>query len=142
MAPPARRWGSFPTTADEGIWAEADSPEGLFEALGLGLFALITDLDTVEPRESREIRAEGRDAPALAVQYLGALLLLQQTEGFLARELRVELDGEPPHALHAVLRGEPMDAARHPRWKEVKAITYHEIQVDPARGTARVIVDI
>jgi SHS2 domain-containing protein len=137
-----RSWGSFPTTADVGIWARGRSPSGLFEALGLGMFALITDLRTVRPIEERIVRAGGADLSALVVAYLGELLLLQQTEGFLVRELRVTLVGSPPTALLAVARGEPLDPERHSRRKEVKAVTYHQLSVDLRAGRARVIVDI
>jgi SHS2 domain-containing protein len=138
----SRRWGSFPTTADEGIWASGGSPPELFEALGMGLFALITDLRTVQPREERTVSARGADLSSLVVAYLTELLLLQQTEGFLAREVRVRLGGSPPTSITATARGEPLDAKRHPRRKEVKAVTFHGLVVDLGRGRARVIVDI
>jgi SHS2 domain-containing protein len=137
-----RRWGSFPTTADEGIWARGKGPSQLLEALGLGLFALMTDLRTVRPREERIVRASGEDLPELVVAWLSELLLLQQTEGFLVREIRARPVGSPPTALLATVRGEMLDPGRHPRRKEVKAITYHELAIDLARGRARVIVDI
>ena len=137
-----RSWGSFPTTADMGIRASAPTPEGVFEALGLGLFALITDLRTVRATEARVVTSSGVDLTDLAVDYLSRLLLLQQGEGFLAREIRVTLGGSPPTSLTARVRGEPMDPVRHPRRIEVKAITLHRLSVDLARGRARVIVDI
>ncbi len=137
-----RSWGSFPTTADMGIRASGPTPSQLFEAMGLGLFALITDLRTVRPREERVVAATGVDLQDLSVDYLSRLLLLQQEEGFLAREIRVTLSGSPPTGLTAVVLGEPMDPDRHPRRIEVKAITLHQLSVDLARGRARVIVDI
>lgn len=137
-----RRWGSFPTTADEGIWARADSPAGLFEALGLGLYALSTDLRRVRPLEERELRVAATDVPSLVVAWLSQLLVLDATEGFLAREVRVRLRGNPPTSLTATLRGERADPARHRRRIEVKAVTYHALEADLLRGRARVIVDI
>ncbi len=143
MRPRARRrWGSFPTTADIGIWARGRTSSELFEALGLGLFALMTDLRTVRPRDERAVSASGEDPVSLAVAYLGQLLLLQQTEGFVAREIRVRTLGVPPTALVASVRGEPFVPDRHPARKEVKAITLHEARVDLAKGRARLIVDI
>lgn len=139
---PSRRWGSFPTTADEGIWARGDPPDRLFEALGLGLFALMTDLRKVRPRAERAVHAVGADPASLAVAFLSELLVLQQTEGFIARDLTVRTVGRPPTALVASVRGETFDPARHPARKEVKAITLHQANVDLARGRARVIVDI
>lgn len=137
-----RRWGSFPTTADVGIWATAGSVPALFEALGLGLVALTTDLRTVRRVDERVVQASGGDLPSLVVAWLGEVLLLQQTEGFLVREIHARPVGDPPTAIVARVEGEMFDAARHPRRKEVKAITLHQLQVDLPRGRARVIVDI
>ncbi len=137
-----RRYGSFPTTADVGIFGSARSPEALFEALALALFALMTDRRAVRPTEERTVRASGGDLPSLVVGFLSELVVLHDTEGFLVRDLRVRLRGSPPTSLEAVVRGEPFDAARHARHVEVKAVTLHrlEIRLDPPR--ARVILDI
>jgi SHS2 domain-containing protein len=125
-----------------GIWARGASARELFEALGLGLFAIITDLRSVRPNEERVIHASATDATALVVAWLGELLLLQQTEGFLVREVQVKLVGSPPTALLAKVRGEPFEPERHARGTEVKAITFHALTIDLERGRARVIVDI
>jgi SHS2 domain-containing protein len=138
----ARRWGRFPTTADVGIWATGPTTAALFEALGLGLFALMTDRSRVRPIAERAVSASGTDPSALVVAYLGELLLLQQTEGFLAREIHAHPVGDPPTAIVASAAGEPFDPARHSARTEVKAITLHDLTLDLARGRARVIVDI
>ncbi|MCI4346258.1 MAG: archease [Thermoplasmata archaeon] len=149
MSPPksrprkrSRRWGSFPTTADVGIWATAPRPEQLFEALGLGLVALSVDLRGVRALEERSFRAGGSDLSRLVVAFLGALLSLEQEEAFLPRELEIRLRGRPPSSVEAKARGETFDPARHRGKKEVKAITFHRLRIDLVRGTARVIVDI
>ena len=137
-----RRYGSFPTTADVGIWARSSTAAGLFEALGLGLFALVTDLRRVRPREERTVQASAADPAALAVRFLEALLLLLDADDFLVRRLKVTLIGSPPTALLAIASGETFDPARHERRKQVKAVTYHGLSVDLTQGRARVIVDI
>jgi len=139
---PQRSWGSFPTTADMGIRASGANASELLEALGLGLFALVTDLRTVRPTEERTIIASGGDPEALVVAYLGQLLLLQQVDAFLVRSIHARALGSPPTSVLATVRGEPFDPARHPRRIEVKAITLHRLRFDPAQGRARVIVDI
>lgn len=141
-AAPRRRWGSFATTADMGVWASGSTPAALFEALGLGLTALTTDLRTVRPRALEEVAVRGVDPESLVVAWLGALLQLEQSSGFLARRFEVRLAGAPPTSLDARVWGEPFDPGRHPRRVEVKAATYHRLRVDLARGRARVIVDI
>jgi len=139
---PARRWGSFPTTADVGVWASGPTPAALLEALGLGLFALMTDLRKVRVRTERAVSASGLDAPELVVAFLTELIQLHEADGFLAREIEVRPIGSPPTSLVASLRGEPFDPDRHPARTEVKAATLHHLLFDPVRGRARVIVDI
>ena len=125
-----------------GIWATGPAAGPLFEALGLGLFALMTDLRRVRPREERSVSASGRDPVELVVAYLSELLLLQATDGFLGRTIRVLPLGDPPTSLVASLAGEPFDPDRHTARIEVKAITLHDLLFDAKRGRARVIVDI
>jgi SHS2 domain-containing protein len=137
-----RRWGSFPTTADVGIWARGDSTAELFEALGLGLFALMTDLRKVRPIQEQAVQASASDPPGLAVAFLTRLITLNAVENFLVRDIRCRPVGTPPTALLAQLRGESFDPARHSRHFEVKAATFHELVVDLDRHRARVIVDI
>lgn len=125
-----------------GIWATGGSPSELFEALGLGLFALQTDLRRVEAREERAVSASGADPVSLTVAYLSQLLLLQVNDGFLVRSIEARPLGEPPTGLLASVSGETYDPARHHLRIEVKAITMHDLQLDLERGRARVIVDI
>jgi SHS2 domain-containing protein len=96
----------------------------------------------VRAREERAVSASGEDPTSLVVAYLTQLLLLQQTEGFLAREIRAQPVGDPPTAIVASVSGEPFDPARHFPRTEVKAVTLHRLEVDLERGRARVIVDI
>jgi len=137
-----RRWGSFPTTADVGVWATGPDAASLLEALGLGLFALMTDLRKVRPAEERAVSASGGDPTELVVAFLTELLVLEQTDGFLAREIRARPVGNPPTAVVASVRGEHFDPDRHTSRTEVKAVTFHGLVFDPAAGRARVIVDI
>ena len=140
--PTRRRWGSFPTTADVGIWARGGNAAELFEALGLGLFALMVDLRGVRAREQRAVSAAGADPEALVVAYLTQLLLLEQADGFVGRTIRARPVGDPPTAVVASVAGEPLDPGRHALRTEVKAVTMHELAVDFRSGRARVIVDI
>ena|GEM_PF-1040978 len=125
-----------------GIWATGPTPAALFEALGLGLFALMTDRKKVRPHSERAVSASGTDPASLVVAYLSELLLLQQTEGFIAREIRAHPVGDPPTAIVASVSGEKFDSARHSARTEVKAVTLHDLSIDFETGRARVIVDI
>ncbi len=102
----------------------------------------MTDLRKIRPREARAVQASAGDPTGLVVAFLTQLLTLEAAEGWLVREIRARPIGAPPTAVLAELRGEPFDETRHPRHVEVKAITYHRLEIDLVRGRARVIVDI
>jgi SHS2 domain-containing protein len=125
-----------------GIWARGTGAAELLEALGLGLYALMTDLRRVRAVESRAVSASAEDPAGLVVAFLTELILLEETDGFLGREIRVRPIGHPPTALVASVTGERFDAARHVARMDVKAATLHGLRFDPAQGRARVIVDI
>ncbi|MGA8604277.1 MAG: archease [Thermoplasmata archaeon] len=138
----SRRWGSFPTTADVGVWASGESAAALFEALGLGLYSLMTDLRKVRRTEERAVSASGEDTTGLVVAFLTELLNLEQTEQFIGREIRAHPVGNPPTAIVASVSGERFDPERHTSRTEVKAVTFHDLVFDVGGGRARVIVDI
>jgi len=102
----------------------------------------MTDLRKVRRREERAVSASGNDATELVVAFLTELLVLEQTDGFIARDIRAHPVGDPPTAIVASVSGERFDPERHSSRTEVKAVTFHDLVFDPTRGRARVIVDI
>lgn len=125
-----------------GIWASGATSAALFEALGLGLYSLMTDLRKVRRVEERAVSASGEDPTELVVAFLTELLNLEQNDRFLGRDIRARPVGNPPTAIVASVSGERFDATRHTSRTEVKAVTFHGLVFDPAHGRARVIVDI
>jgi SHS2 domain-containing protein len=139
--PPETHWGSFPTTADTGLWARSSSLDGLFGGLGTGLFAAMTDLRKVTPREVRSVRASGSTVSGLVVAFLSELILLEDSERFVARRVVAHV-ARGNRSVAARAYGEPWDPARHERRKEVKAVTMHRLRVSASPPRARVILDI
>jgi SHS2 domain-containing protein len=139
--PAGTRWGTFPTTADTGLWARSRTVDGLLGGLGTGLFAVMTDLRHVRVREVRPLRAKAADLPGLVVALLSELIVVEQTEGFVARRVTVRTANHGTSA-EANAYGEPWDQARHDRRKEVKAVTLHQLRVTLHPPSARVILDI
>jgi SHS2 domain-containing protein len=125
-----------------GVWARGPTAGALLEGLGLGMFALMTDLRKVKPREARAVSASGEDTPGLVVAFLTQLLEQYDTDRFLVRRIEARTLGHPPTAVVATVEGETFDPDRHPARTEVKAATLHQLEFDPARGRARVILDI
>ena len=129
-------------TADVGVLARADSLGELYEALAEGLADVIYDRSEVAGRVQRVVEVEAEDREALAVDFLSRLLTVVLADYFLYAAVRVEMDGEL--RIRATLEGEAIDVARHEIRTEVKAITYHQLEVAPRDGrwVGRVILDL
>ncbi|MDR5682497.1 MAG: archease [Armatimonadota bacterium] len=125
-------------TAEVGLRAEAPTLPALLADLGMGLFSLITDVQTVRRVRTWDVEVASPDLPSVVVDWLNELLFLHARDGALAAEVCVH-EVSPTH-LHATLHGEPFDPQRHPRGIEVKAATYHQLRVDSVDGTWTAVV--
>jgi protein archease len=128
-------------TADVGIRVMAASLDALFETAALALTELMTDTATVEPRLERTMDLKEESIDLLLVCWLQEILYLMDTEGLVFSVFEVRIEGA---TLQATLRGEPFNPGVHPRKSDVKAVTYHHLEV-ATHGDgweARVIVDI
>src|SRR5262245_8837963 len=94
-------------TADLAFEVEAPTLEALFERAGLGLTGFMVDLAAVEPRAETTLAVEADDLAELLHDFLQHLLVRLQTDGFVAAELAVRLEGTG-RAL-AAARGETLD---------------------------------
>lgn len=135
-------WRVLAHTADSGAEIEAPDLEGLFADAARALVTLVLEEGEIQPRETVEIRLAADDLPSLLVAWLSELLFLVDTRGFLASWFRFRhLDGT---TLEAEVLGEPLDPERHGAGREVKAVTWHDLAVEPgpAGWTARVLFDL
>jgi len=132
----------FDTTADTGLEIYGTTREELFRNALKGLFSLITELDTIEPRDEITVEAEGEDWVDLLVSWLNELIFLQDARGWLFKDCQVEELN--PRFIKARCQGETLDVGRHPIKTLVKAATYHQAQVEeiPQGYRARVVLDV
>jgi SHS2 domain-containing protein len=132
----------FEHTADLGIRIRADDLNALFVEAGHALFSVITqDTSAIRPIETVEFQIEAQEMDYLLVDWLNELLFAFESRGLLLTDFSVKIDGEH---LQARAQGEPVDDARHRLEHEVKAITYHGLQVirSDQGWLAEVILDI
>jgi SHS2 domain-containing protein len=132
----------FAHTADVGFEVEAPTVPALFERAALGLAAAMADLDGVAARERRTVAVQADDRTVLLHDFLHAILLLAQVDGFLISAVEVQEVEET--AVRAVVLGEPLDPGRHCLHGEVKAVTWHGLTVEPADAGWRawVLLDV
>mgnify|MGYP001409022397 FL=1 len=132
---------TFEHTADIGLAVEAPSLEAAFGEAALALVEVITGraLPPVEQRRTLEVMAESREQ--LLVQFLSRLLVEFDGDGFLPGRVQVSLTSAG--SLTATLEGATWESVRDGYGVEVKAISYHDLQVEsgpPAQ--LRVILDL
>lgn len=132
----------FEHTADLGVRVRASDFDGLIVEAALALFEIIAgDLTRVQPREQMVLNVSGDDPALLLHDVLAELLYLFDTRRLVA--CRIEAHVRPGGVMVSIW-GERFDPSRHGRGHEVKAITYHELDVRRTAGgwEGTFIVDI
>lgn len=139
---PPQGYDYFDVAADVGVAAWGGTLEEAFRQVGLGVFALIADLERVEELEPRELPASGQTRENLLVNWLNECLYLHDIEGFLPRRIEFPIF-EEGHLL-CRLWGEPLDSIKHRVGILIKAATYHQLTLKKtAEGwEIRVILDV
>lgn len=129
-------------TADIGFVVYGEDLKRLFENAGEAFFTVITDLEKVKRKTERRIEIGGESLERLMVDWLNELLYLHEVENLLFSQFEVESVGE--EGLKARVKGEAFEEERHPIKTEVKAVTFHQIQVKQEDNLwrAQVILDL
>jgi SHS2 domain-containing protein len=133
-------------TADFGLEIFGTDETALFEQAARALFDLIVDpvIDPalLEKGHARTIKVVGQDWADLMVNWLRELLYLWNGEAQLVSSVFVT-SLEQNH-LQATVTSEKYNCRRHEIKNEIKAVTYHQIEVGPYEDgwRAKVIFDI
>lgn len=133
-------------TADEYLMAYGANLEEAFESAALAMFEVMTDTETVEPKEEEPIEVEAEDEASLLYAWLEMLLIKFDAEGKLYSKFkvsRIEVKGEG-FSLKATVWGEPYDPDKHPSRTGVKAITYYRMEIvkEKKGATVKFVLDI
>jgi len=133
-------------TGDVGIQVTAPTLPQLFERAATGMFRVLTDLDSVHTSESTQIAVDGRDLEALMVRWLSELNYRHTVDNVLYGTFEVDSihETEDGRVLSATVRGEAIDPDRHTVYTEIKAITFHGLDVHETDGgwAVQVIFDM
>ncbi|MBQ2666176.1 archease [Methanobrevibacter sp.] len=131
----------FEATADVGIRAYGKNLNEAFENAGLAIFNIISDTSTIDALNEIEFEITSEDEVSLLYDYLEELLFYHETEFMLFSEFHVEVD-DNLH-LNAKIKGEEIDWEKHERKNEIKAITFHKMDVKKTDGVElQAIVDL
>ena len=126
-----------PHTADWELEVWAQDMPGLFEQAARGMYALAGARMQAGPRQVRQQVLEALDGESLLVQFLEELLYLQSMHGLAFDEFQLHFDG---WKLQANLSGAPLDSLE----KEIKAVTFHNLQIEEGRRglEVRIVFDV
>lgn len=129
-------------SADTGIEVRAPSLEKLFEDAAAGTLELL-GLEKVRHRSERTLHVKGSPQKELLIKdFLAELLALFDVERFAPGKVEVQEIGED--IVKATVRGEALQPDRHRPEREIKAVTYHGLEVteDEEGWKTRIIFDL
>ena len=129
-------------TGDIGVRVFGETLSQLFEQAAQALTFILTDPETIAPKQTRKLVLEARTDEELLITWLNELVYLFDTEGLLFKTYDVL--SIQNHRLNAHAQGEVYDEDRHPIKTPVKAATYHQLKIENRKGvwTAQVIFDL
>jgi SHS2 domain-containing protein len=129
-------------TADFGIHAFGSDPKELFANAAYAMFDMLTDIDLLEGTDDTNLQVTGDDWADLMVNWLRELLYFWNGKELLVK--KVQILSLSDTELSANVEFDPFDPERHEIKIEIKAVTYHQIEVTevPEGWEARIIFDV
>ena len=129
-------------TADLGIRVYGTDLKDLFEGAGRALMHLMVKAKIPNKTRSMKISVSGEDLADLMVRWLGEILYLFTGENQLVTSIR--MGSVSSSHLDAILETVPFEPEIHEILSEIKAVTYHQIEVTEIENgwEAKVIFDV
>ena len=126
-------------TADLMIKGYGSTLEECYANLAYGMFDQTVDLRDVTPAETREVDVTGFDDEDALYSFLSELLFIEAYENIILKEFEVKIDG-----LHitCTARGEPLDRSKMRIRGEIKAVTFHMMDIDRETPSVTVLFDV
>jgi SHS2 domain-containing protein len=124
-------------TSEAELWIEDESPTAVLGEAAIALGDLLSEHRKGEPVTHR-VGVSAADLPALLAEWLGELVHLAETDGFVPERI-VEMD-LADSSLEAVVAGQRTEPQTL-----VKGVTYHRLEMAQDEGGswhARVVLDV
>ncbi|MBQ6511689.1 archease [Methanobrevibacter sp.] len=139
-----KKFEYFDVTADIGFKAFGENLNEAFENAGLAIFNIISDTSNISPDVAESFEIDSEDEVSLLYDYLEELLFYHEIDFMLFSEFDVDIERADEHYhLEATIKGEAIDWSKHERKAEIKAITFHMMDVKKtSRVELQAIVDL
>lgn len=126
-------------TADMMVKAFGKNLEECFGNAAYALFDQTVDLSNIGTSEKTEIRVSGIDEEDRLFSFLSEMLFIEDADNLILKEFDVRFEGED---VVCTARGETLDRTRHRVRSEVKAVTYHMMNIDRDEPSVTVLFDV
>jgi SHS2 domain-containing protein len=129
--------------ADAAFEAEAESIEDLFQTCAQAAFEVMADTKTIEHKNKEDVELMGENLEELLFDWLAELIYLKDSKSMLFGKFEVKIAQKDGYRLNASIWGEPADQKKHQVRVDVKAVTYHLLEVKKTndKWIAKVILD-
>lgn len=135
----------FDTTADIGIETKSNDISDAFINSALGTMNLITDIEKIQTKITKDIYIKSEDEYGLLYDWITELLILLDSENFIASQYDINIKQENNlYILQGNISGDIYDTTVYNYKTEVKAITYHEMNIQKEDNKIKIkfIVDL
>ena len=122
-----------------------DLAETFTAAADATINVMVEELDSIQPREKREIKLENSELDMLLFNFLQEFIYYKDSEQLMLRVRQIQItEKDYSYILEAISMGEKLDLKRHRTRVDVKAVTLHRFRLEKTqRGwEALVIMDI
>lgn len=126
-----KKFEYFEVTADIGFYAYGNNINEAFENAGIAMFNIISNTDDIIAEKSINFEISSEDEVSLLYDYLEELLFYHEIEFMLFSHFNVQIERiDENFHLKAVIKGEDINWDKHERKTEIKAITFHQMEVN------------
>jgi SHS2 domain-containing protein len=114
---------------DAFIEVKAPTLEEAFVTAARSVIETTLDMDSIEEKKTRTLQVAGKDLNYLLYNWLEELIILTITEGFAAKSVKVRIEKSSEYRIFAELAGEDIDIKKHHFKVEIKAPTFHLMEI-------------
>jgi len=127
-----KRYEFLEHVSDAYVAAYGKTLEEAFQNAAEAMFETMIETSKVALTLEEVVKVEGHDREELLYNWLEALLLKFEIEAKVYRKFEIEniKERDGGFTLKAIIRGEPYDAEKHRPKVEVKAVTYHQMEIN------------
>ena len=116
-----------------------------FENSAKGLVNTMIDLKQISPDQEYEIIAKGYDVKSLLYDWLEKVMLGLLIDNIALSDFKVKIsERNSNYYLKGIAKGETLDLKKHHYKIEIKAVTYHEMEIKQTENiiTTRFLLDL